>query len=82
MGRAAHAGRHAVSAAQDHIVIEVLAAIPDLRSTSPKPLSPYGRCSYQWVTTFEIVAVLALAKSKSDIDVGADVDGCNLQVLV
>lgn len=69
-------------AAHDHVVIEVLAANPDLRRTSPTPLSLSGRCSCQWVTTFVIVAVLALAKSRSDIDVEVDVDDCNLRVLV
>lgn len=74
--------QHAVFAAHDHVVIEVLAANPDLRRTSPTPLSLSGRCSCQWVTTFVIVAVLALAKSRSDIDVEVDVDDCNLRVLV
>ena len=65
MGRAAHAGRHAVIIADhDHVVIEVLTAIPEHLAR----LSPSGRWLVRVDTLLVIVAVLALAKSKSDMD--------------
>jgi hypothetical protein len=62
VGRAAHAGQHAVFADQHHVVIEVLAAIPE----------HLAGCLPDWagrITILEIVAVQALAKSKNHMDI-------------